>query len=222
MLLAGLFWLTALLDSSSAHGDRLDRDPDRAAAAAGMGISPRPVLDEHGYVAAAVAFSTPIAAPQRAVMGPAGTLSVITGNWACRPCLVLRRCCLHRPAHLAVLGIEHVMPSCCRCPAAHRNHVAAGQRRPNEMKSGRITHAADRREVSPPYSRRGCGCSHPDLQRASRRMDASRDVTYYRGWRRPPLLARRPRRVSHRRLSKPTDPVEQRPAFRQQGRRGDR
>jgi di/tricarboxylate transporter len=73
MLLAGLFLLTALLGQFISNmATALIAIPIGVAAAAGMGISPRPVLMSTA-VAAAAAFLTPIAAPANAlVMGPGG------------------------------------------------------------------------------------------------------------------------------------------------------
>jgi di/tricarboxylate transporter len=73
MLLAGLFLTTAVLGQFISNmATALIAIPIGVAAAAGMGISPRPVLMSTA-VAAAATFLTPIAAPANAlVMGPGG------------------------------------------------------------------------------------------------------------------------------------------------------
>jgi len=73
MLLAGLFVTTAVLGQFISNmATALIAIPIGVAAAAGMGISPRPVLMSTA-VAAAATFLTPIAAPANAlVMGPGG------------------------------------------------------------------------------------------------------------------------------------------------------
>ena len=84
-LLAGLFVLTAIMGQLISNtATALIVIPIGVAAAASMGISPRPVLMSTA-VAAAAAFLTPIATPTNLmVMGPGGYTSATTGSSACR------------------------------------------------------------------------------------------------------------------------------------------
>jgi di/tricarboxylate transporter len=81
---AGLFVLTAIMGQLISNtATALIVIPIGVAAAAAMGISPRPVL--MSTAVAAAAFFTPIATPTNLmVIGPGGYASMTTGSSACR------------------------------------------------------------------------------------------------------------------------------------------